>query len=110
MSDSTQVSVEVAYALPEQQRLLGLEVPAGTTARDALRLSALKDEFPELDIEQCSIGIFGREIDGGQVLVNGDRVEIYRPLLNDPRETRRKLAAHGTTMGSAADGLNKGRG
>ena len=110
MSDAAQLSIEVVYALPEQQRLLAFDVPAGTTARDALRISAIKDEFPELDIEQCSIGIFGKEVDGGQVLISGDRVEIYRPLLKDPREARRELAARGVTMGSSSDSLNKDRG
>ena len=93
------LAIEVAYALPRKQRLLVIKVPEGTTAREAVALSDIGDEFPDLDTAACPIGIFGSQVADEYVLASGDRVEIYRPLLNDPRETRRRLAASGRTMG-----------
>ena len=100
MADEPVIAVEVVYALPTVQRLIRLEVPSGTTIRAALRLSALDEEFPELDVAHCPLGIFGREEPDSYVLQAGDRVEVYRPLVNEPRETRRQLAARGQTMGT----------
>lgn len=91
------ISVEVVYAAPDHQRLIELDVPAGATAIDAVRLSGLLDEFPGLDT--TSIGIFGEHVDHGRPLEAGDRVEIYRPLTADPKEVRRELARQGRTMG-----------
>ncbi|MFW5970035.1 MAG: RnfH family protein, partial [Halofilum sp. (in: g-proteobacteria)] len=72
--------VEVAYARPDRQRLVTLDLPAGATARDAARASGLVDEFPEIDPERAPLGVFGRACAGHTVLRAGDRVEIYRPL------------------------------
>jgi putative ubiquitin-RnfH superfamily antitoxin RatB of RatAB toxin-antitoxin module len=99
MTDVSTLAVEIAYALPEQQRLLRITVPAGTNAREALRLSGLAADFPELDVEACPLGVFGKEVTADYLLAEGDRVEVYRPLVNDPRESRRALAARGVTMG-----------
>lgn len=93
------LSIEVVYALPERQRLLVVRVPEGTTVREAVALSGIGDEFPDLDTAACPLGIFGAQVPDEHVLAGGDRVEIYRPLINDPRETRRRLAASGRTMG-----------
>ena len=93
--------VEVVYALPERQKLLSVTVPTGTNAREALRLSGLAADFPELNVEACPLGVFGQEVPADYLLREGDRVEVYRPLLNDPRESRRALAARGVTMGVA---------
>lgn len=84
--------VEVAYARPDRQRLVTVELAAGATARDAVRASGLVDEFPEIDMEQAPLGVFGRASTGDTVLRAGDRVEIYRPLQVDPKEARRKRA------------------
>lgn len=92
------ISVEVAYAAaPDRQRLIELDVPAGAKAIDAIRLSGLLEEFPGLDTTH--IGIFGEHIEHDRPLEAGDRVEIYRPLISDPKEVRRELARQGRTMG-----------
>ncbi|MEQ8515652.1 MAG: RnfH family protein [Chromatocurvus sp.] len=88
------LAVEVAYALPDRQRILRIEVNPGTTALEAVRQSAIEEEFPELTVDERSpLGIFGQAVPASQVLENGDRVEIYRPLLIDPKEVRRARAA-----------------
>lgn len=90
----TAITIEVAYGLPREQLLLVLAVPAGTTAREAVRLSRLADRFPDLDPDHAPLGIFGKlEKDPeARVLRAGERVEIYRPLLIDPKEARRLRA------------------
>jgi putative ubiquitin-RnfH superfamily antitoxin RatB of RatAB toxin-antitoxin module len=94
MAGGETISVEVVYGLPGEQALLTLVVPAGTTAREAARLSHLADRFPELDIEHAPLGIFGKLLKDpdSRALQPGDRVEIYRPLLIDPKEARRLRA------------------
>jgi len=84
--------VEVAYALPARQVIVRLQVPAGTTAREAVLRSAIATQFPGLDAEASPLGIFGKAVADGQVLQEGDRVEIYRPLIADPKEARRARA------------------
>ncbi|MGI9343572.1 MAG: RnfH family protein [Gammaproteobacteria bacterium] len=86
-------TVEVAYARADVQRLIAIEVPAGTRVRAALLASGIVDEFPEIDVAGCPLGIFGRRVDDDHRLAPGDRIEIYRPLSADPREARRQRAA-----------------
>ncbi|MGB5210905.1 MAG: RnfH family protein [Gammaproteobacteria bacterium] len=93
------IKVEVAYATPEAQSIIALEVPAGATAEEAARLSGIEEQFPEIQLGKNRLGIFGRLVKPAQPLANGDRVEIYRPLLADPKVVRRELAALGKTMG-----------
>lgn len=100
MTDIEPISVEVAYALPEKQRIINVLVEPGTTAYDAVLKSNITNEFPSLDLEQASFGIFGQALGTKglapakeYVLHEGDRVEIYRPLIADPKEVRRKRAA-----------------
>ena len=99
MSDSGLMRVEVACATPDKQRIIELDVPHGTRARAAVEMSAIQDEFPQLDIANSVIGIFGEVVAEDRELKERDRVEIYRPLINDPRDARRSLAAQGSTMG-----------
>ncbi len=87
------LSVEVACALPEQQRVAALTVPVGCTAREAVRLAGLVQAFPSLDLDSLVLGLFGQRIEDDHVLADGDRVELYRPLLLDPKEARRQRAA-----------------
>ena len=94
------IAVEVVYALPHKQKLIALTVPSGTTALEAVRQSGITEHFPDLDIKSADMGIFGQTLGtkGTQApalhtLKTGDRVEIYRPLLNDPKEVRRRRAA-----------------
>lgn len=96
----TLITVELAYALPQRQVVEVLHLEAGVTAREALSLAGLPAEFPELDIAHCPLGVYGQVVKDSYILQAGDRLEIYRPLINDPRETRRRLAAEGKTMGS----------
>ena len=93
MAEAPAISVEVVCALPARQRVVKLSLAAGTTAREAVRASGLGAAFPNLDLERCQLGIYGRAIPGEHALADGDRVEIYRPLLADPREARRRAAA-----------------
>lgn len=93
------IRIEVAYARPERQLILALEVPAGTTALEAAKLSGIEEQFPEIDLASQRLGIFGKLCKPDRPLNAGDRVEIYRPLLVDPRVARRELAAAGKSMG-----------
>lgn len=87
------IRVEVAYALPERQQIIALQVAAGTTALEAARQSGIADCFDGLDLQQAALGVFGHAVGHDQVLRDGDRVEIYRPLLADPKESRKARAA-----------------
>ena len=92
MSES--ISVEVAYALPEKQRIVKLDVPQGTTALEAVTLSKLDEVFDELVVgPDLKIGVWGKATTADHVLVAGERVEIYRPLQVDPKEVRKARAA-----------------
>lgn len=93
------IEVEVSYAVPERQLILKVEVPAGTTAIEAARLSGIEEQFPEIDLGKNRLGVFGKLCKPDRRLNAGDRVEIYRPLLVDPRAARRELAAAGKSMG-----------
>jgi uncharacterized protein len=84
--------VEVAYARPERQRVIRVPLTRPLTALEAVQVSGMIDEFPELAGCSLELGIFGRRIEPGAVLADGDRVEIYRPLEADPREARRAAA------------------
>ncbi|HBO4613082.1 TPA: RnfH family protein [Pseudomonas aeruginosa] len=90
-----EIAVEVVYALPERQALLRLSVPAGTSAREAVLLSGIAEAFPGLDVQGCPLGIFGKLLARPEerVLEAGERVEIYRPLIADPKEVRKQRAA-----------------
>ncbi|MDI2593703.1 RnfH family protein [Pseudomonas sp. 681] len=89
------VDIEVVFAAIDRQVLLTATVPAGTTVRAALLLSGVGAEFPELDLTDCPVGIFGKVVadPDTRVVQAGDRIEIYRPLLADPKEVRRLRAA-----------------
>ena len=94
MAEKTMV-VEVAYALPHKQKIVTLNVPEGTSMLDAVRLSGMDQHFPELDLESAPLGIFGKAVPkpAERVLQAGERVEIYRPLIADPKEVRKQRAA-----------------
>lgn len=92
------IYIEIAYATPEQQLILEDHVPPGTSPREAVLKSTIDEYFPEIEKENCDIGIFGKVIRPDHVLENGDRIEIYRPLIADPKEVRKKRAAQGLKM------------
>lgn len=83
------VNIEVVYGLPDRQALYRLQVADGTTARQAVLQSPVLKDFPDADIH-APIGIFGKMVKDDTVLQEFDRVELYRPLLADPKEARRK--------------------
>jgi len=87
------MKIEVAYAKPEEQVIIALDLPTGTTAELAIFQSGLLQRFPEIDLAQNKIGIFSKLCKLDYVLRPGDRVEIYRPLLADPKVARRNRAA-----------------
>ena len=92
---SSKINVEVAYALPERQLIVRLAVDAGSTAAAAIEQSGIVDRFPEIAAWRGRVGIFGMHITPEAILRDGDRVEIYRPLIADPKENRRRRAARG---------------
>lgn len=97
MSDN-KIKVEVVYALPHEQTLLKLDVPPSATIADAIKLSGLLEKHPEIDLEKGKFGLFGKLSKTDTVLREKDRIEIYRPLLADPKEVRRKRAEEGKVM------------
>jgi putative ubiquitin-RnfH superfamily antitoxin RatB of RatAB toxin-antitoxin module len=84
------VKVSIAYATRARQLWHDLELPAGTTVRRAVELSGIIAEFPEIDLTKNRVGIFGEVVSPEKVLEEGDRVEIYRPLIASPRLARKK--------------------
>lgn len=89
----------MVYALAERQALVAITVPSGATVGEAVELSGIAKQFPEQDLSACTLGIWGRLAASDQLLQDGDRIEIYRPLNIDPREARRQLAVEGKSMG-----------
>lgn len=89
------ITVEVAYARPEEQALIAVELDAGARLRDAIEASGIRRRFPEIDLATQSVGVFGRPCALEDDLRDGDRVEIYRPLIADPKEMRRRRAKGG---------------
>ncbi len=92
------IHIELVYALAHEQILLNFEVPAGTTLGEGVRLSGILDKHPEIDPQKGKFGIFGKLSKTDIVLREKDRIEIYRPLLADPKEVRRKRAEEGKVM------------
>ena len=90
--------VEVAYALPDEQVILPLEVRPGATVRGAIEASGILQRFPEIDLEVNKVGIFGKLSKLDKPLRPHDRVEIYRKLIADPKAVRKQRAAEGKRM------------
>lgn len=103
MAQDSLINVELVFASEDKQSLLSVQVVEGTTALDAIAASELPQEFPDFDFTICPLGIWGRPVDGAQVLKDGDRVEAYRKLRRDPREARRELALAGKSMGGSTE-------
>ena len=92
------ITVEVAYAKPDEQQILPLQVPKGTTALQAIEQSGILDLHPEIDMNTNKFGIFGKLTTAKTELRPGDRVEIYRKLIADPKAARKKRAAEGKVL------------
>ena len=89
MSD---LNIEVAYALPEKQFLLPVKVANGATIEDVIIASGILSLRADIDLKKNKVGIYSRPAKLGDFVQDGDRIEIYRPLLADPKELRRKRA------------------
>jgi putative ubiquitin-RnfH superfamily antitoxin RatB of RatAB toxin-antitoxin module len=105
MGHAEQLTVEVAYALPRRQSIVEIKVDEGTTAEQAIRASGILEEFPQIDLQHDKVGIFGKPCKLTDILRHGDRVEIYRPLIADPKEIRKQRAAKGKEMKKGAGNL-----
>ncbi|MEE9343888.1 MAG: RnfH family protein [Gammaproteobacteria bacterium] len=92
------IKIEVAYALPDEQVIISVEVTEGTTIEQAIQFSTVIEKFPEINLDALKVGIFGKLKKRNQALRAGDRIEIYRPLIADPKEVRKKRAAQGKAM------------
>ena len=102
MANDEAMPVEVVYALPDRQVILALEAPAGASIADVIAQSGLLEQFPEIDLGKNKVGVFGKLGKLTDTLHAGDRVEIYRPLIADPKEVRKKRAAQGKVMKKGA--------
>lgn len=98
MADVKMIQVEVACARPDLQIIIPLEVPETATLEQALNLSRIQERFPEINIATAEAGIFGRLSTRSARLRPGDRIEIYRPLIADPKRVRRQRATEGKRL------------
>ncbi|BBB24421.1 conserved hypothetical protein [Isorropodon fossajaponicum endosymbiont JTNG4] len=94
------MQIEIAYALRDKQTLLELEVNEGATLKQAIEASGMLDIYPQIDLIKDKTGIFGKIAKLGTILRDKDRVEIYRPLIVDPKAVRKERAAQGKKMRS----------
>lgn len=99
---SEQMSVEVVYALASKQEIVPMKLPVGTTVRQAIERSGLLEKYPEIDLAKNKLGVFAKIVKPDTPLRHRDRVEIYRPLIADPKEVRRQRAAEGKVMKKGA--------
>jgi putative ubiquitin-RnfH superfamily antitoxin RatB of RatAB toxin-antitoxin module len=86
------IFVEVVLAMPDRQELVALKITAGSTVAEAISQSKIVEQFEDFELDLGKVGIFGKKTSPDQVLREGDRVELYRPLLADPKEVRRQRA------------------
>ncbi|MEE9326454.1 MAG: RnfH family protein [Cocleimonas sp.] len=101
-----QIDVELVYALPEKQRLLSFAVDKGVTVKDVVEQSGILERYPELDIDTMKVGLFGKLTKMSQIMRTKDRVEIYRPLIADPKEVRKRRAAEGKNLKKGGENKN----
>lgn len=95
---STQIHVEVVYVRPGRQKVARVSLREGASVREAIKQSGFQEEFPEIDLEKNKLGIWNKLAKADAILRDRDRVEIYRPLIADPKEVRRQRAAEGKVM------------
>ncbi len=99
---SETLRVEVCYALPDKQELVAVKLPEGATLQQALEASGLLVKYPEIDLKKNKFGIYAKLSKLDATLRDRDRVEIYRPLIADPKEVRKQRAAEGKVMKKGA--------
>ncbi len=95
---STQIHVEVVYGRRDRQKVVAVSLGEGATLREAVERSGLQAEFPEIDLASNKLGIWNKLAKPDTVVRDKDRVEIYRPLIADPKEVRKQRAAEGKAM------------
>lgn len=98
---SNTINVEVAYALPEKQSILVAQVLAGVSVKDVIEQSGILDEYADIDLNVNNVGIWNRACKLTDIPKDGDRIEIYRPLIADPKEIRRQRAEKAKQEGRA---------
>ena len=89
-----EILVEIAYALPEEQVIISIKVPTIFNVQQAIEKSGIQKKFSNIDLSKNKVGIFGKQTTLDHLLKDRDRIEIYRPLILDPKEMRRKRAAN----------------
>jgi len=92
------IHIEIAYARPERQEVIKMKLPSGSTLQQAVEASGLLQKHAEIDLAKGKFGIYGKLAKPDTVLRDRDRVEIYRPLIADPKEVRKQRAAEGKVM------------
>lgn len=102
------ITVEVAYALPQRQALLTLSVNRAATVAQIIQLSGILQQFPQIDLQQQKVGVWSRPVKLDDTVKEGDRIEIYRPLIADPKDLRRRRAEKAKEEGRA-DKVTGGR-
>ena len=98
-SEPQAIRVEVIYATPESQQIISIEVESGSTIQACINQSGVLTEYPEINLDEAKVGIFSQVKPLQHVVVEGDRIEIYRPLIADPKDVRRKKAAEAKLKG-----------
>ena len=99
--DQDVFAVDVVYALPKQQKIISVKVKPGTTAIEVLKQSNMLVFFPDIDLETIKLGVFSNLVKHDRVIEQGDRLEVYRPLIADPKDVRRKRAEKAIQEGRA---------
>ncbi|MGL4615676.1 MAG: RnfH family protein [Shewanella sp.] len=102
INDADKFVVDVIYALPTQQKVIAVSVQAGTSAIDVVRQSNIVSYFPEIDLATVKLGVFSNVVKHEHVILPGQRVEIYRPLIADPKDVRRRRAEKAKDEGRAS--------
>ena len=92
MASEEMLHIEVVYALPHEQQVFKVMARANTTVKEIIQSSGVLAAYPEIDLNQNKVGVYARQVKLDSTVNNGDRIEIYRPLIADPREIRRKRA------------------
>jgi len=95
---AAEILAEVVVALADVQSITAVKLSSGATVRDALERSGIYDRFADEGLRKLPVGIWGKLVSPDQIVSNGDRIELYRPLQIDPKEARRRLADSGRTM------------
>ena len=95
------VTIEVVYGVPHKQKILTLILAEGSTVEQAILASGVIDLFPEIDLKVNKVGIWNRAVKLSEVVTDLDRIEVYRPLIADPKDVRKRRAEKAKLEGRA---------